>query len=438
MQAMGTRKGSKTKKPSMPLESKQKTPSKPKKPSSVVRETRSKHFAPTAVAAGEVRIIRGWEEWEDQLIVDGRKAGKKMKEICKGLPDRTAKTCGERWLVVRKHRSQDPESKQEDTLNSRPPRKQFWSKDWEDWEDQIVITHHSAGETWKDISKLLSPRSPDAVRTRWQRALKPRCQEAVVPRPQVATSYNYWKQWEEDLLKSLRASGRSWDDIASQLPDHPLEGIKSRWDKYTNKPQGERKKRAPPWKEWEERLLVKGYYAGLSWKAIAQPITGRTHNGAMYQWFQNFHSKDQDEPWTPQELTLLEDLRSQGSDWDEISQNLPGHTSNACRTQWYKETEGIEGPADNRRKNDFWSAEENEILVALYNTIGPRWEEIPKHLPGRSEAACIGRLHLIRLKDGGAGEGLGGPPSEYWKKFLEGKLHPGNLHSSSCSTLSFL
>ena len=97
------------------------------------------------------------------------------------------------------------------------------------------------------------------------------------------------------------------------------------------------------WKEWEERLLVSGYYAGLSWDEIIQLIPERTTISAKTHWSLHFCLPKQDKPWTSEELTTLTQLRAEGSGWDKISQEVPRHSSNACRTQWYKETEGIQG-----------------------------------------------------------------------------------------------
>lgn len=217
----------------------------------------------------------------------------------------------------------------------------------------------------------------------------------------------------------LRETGKSWAEIATHFPNHSAKSCTERWANHLQKRKG------PPrnnkkWEEWEERLLISGLYAGLSWKEIKEPITGRTVAGCRNHWLENFHSSDQDEPWTSEELALLAYLRREGIGWDEVSQELPGYTSNACRTQWYKEAEGIQGPSNHHRGNDTWSAEEVEILVALYNTIGNRWHEICKQIPGRTEEACRTWLKTRCTK----ADGVGGPPSEFWKDFFVSKLAP--------------
>lgn len=248
--------------------------------------------------------------------------------------------------------------------------------------------------------------------------------------PKPPKTYALWTQEEDQLTKSLRESGKSWAEIARNLPDRSAKSCKGRYYDHLRDSQGPLKV-ALPWEEWEERLLVSGYYAGLRWKAIAKPINGRTMNGALNHWNVYFRSLDQDEPWTSEELALLVHRRQGGSDWDEISQEFSGHTSNACRTQWYKETEGIQGSANHQGNYDTWSAEEVEILVALYNTIGPRWQEICKHIPGRTATACCTWLRTKCTEE----HGVGGPPSEYWKEFFMGKLHSEDAHLPRCFKL---
>lgn len=155
-----------------------------------------------------------------------------------------------------------------------------------------------------------------------------------------------------------------------------------RWSEHVNRGLGPHKKNGLQWEEWEERLLVSGHYAGLTWTEVTKSITGRTLFGCRSCWCEHFRSADQDEPWTSEELALLEYLRWEGSGWDQIGQELPEHSSNDCRMQWYRETEGIQGPSSHQGLNDTWSAEEIKVLVALHNTIGPRWQEICKHIPG--------------------------------------------------------
>ena len=209
-----------------------------------------------------------------------------------------------------------------------------------------------------------------------------------------------------------------------KLPDRSRYACEHRYELIRQ----DSRKRRPYWEEWEERLLVSGYFARLTWEEISRRIPGRTKGACTTQWSNYFRSTDLDDPWTAEDLALLQNLRSQGSSWKNISKELPGHSPNACKTHWYKETEGIQGTLSesslggNRIKGVIlvpWSTREVETLVSLYNTIGPRYEEICKHLPGRTAVACESHLRLRCTEE----DGVGGPPSEFWKNYFESKLH---------------
>lgn len=350
-------------------------------------------------------VISGWETWEDQLVVALLKEGKTNKQISQHLPDRSEQACVHRRHHLLKAQSQD--ISQKDGRAPPVPRKKFWSKTWEPWEDQIVITNHTAGKSWVDISKMLPPRSAKSLRSRYETQLR---DTPSVPGP--GKVFPRWTLEEDQLITSLRESGKSWAELGRQLPNRTEKACIKRWQEHLCK-RLRPSRICRQWEEWEERLLVSSCYAGLRWREVAMSITGRTQSACVKRWHNYFHSSDEDEPWTSEELAQLECLRWEGNVWDEISQNLPGHSPNACRLQWYKETEGIKGPSSHQAHYANWSTAEVGTLIALYNTIGPRWGEICKHLPGRGESACRGWFQKCRKQDG-----VGGPPSEFWKKFF--------------------
>ena len=358
------------------------------------RNRKSRHFAPAASIAGQVQVLKRWERWEDELICSLRAEGKTYRQISQRLPGRTQIACTSR--AKKKHRTQN-------MLNYR--------KRWEDWEDQLVLVHREAGDGYDIISELLSHRTAAAMVQRRCLLLKPRT-EASIAAPTATESQHRWTLREEQLLRFLRESGQSWTEIAQKFPDCTMIQCILHWYQQLPIPRTER------WKEWEERLLVSGYYTGLSWREIAKSIPGRIESSARRHWGLQFCLPKQDKPWTSEELSIFKHLRAEGIGWDEINQTIPGHSLNACRTQWYKETEGIQG-CRSRRPVNSWSAEETDTLIALYNTIGPRWEEISKHIPGRTANGCRARLHQKCTTE----DGVGDAPSDYWIDYFKSKLH---------------
>ena len=352
---------------------------------------KSKHFPPAAEIAGKVRSSKKWDKWEEELILSLRAEGKTYGQISQRLPGRTESACATR--ASEKLRTQMVLS---------------YNRRWEDREDQLILAGREAGDSFDTISEQLSHRTARSVGRRWSLVLKSRNLSSFAAR----TTPGYQHRWsvrEEQLLRFLRESGQSWTEIAKNISDCTVTQCYSHWDRLLHPPRNER------WEEGEERLLVSGYCAGLNWGDIAELIPGRTRRSIGRHWGLYFWLPQEDKPWTSEELTLLAHLRAEGSSWEQISQKIPGHRSNACRTQWYKETEGIQGCS----QRNLWSAEEIDTLVALYNTIGPRWEEICKHIPGRTESGCYGQFRKRCTKE----DGVGDAPSEYWINYFMSKLH---------------
>lgn len=89
-------------------------------------------------------VQKGWEEWEDQLIIALRKDGRTDKQISQRLPGRTESACRVRYCKL-KARSQNFGARRTDALSPVAPKKLYLSKQWEDWEDQTIIAYRNAG-----------------------------------------------------------------------------------------------------------------------------------------------------------------------------------------------------------------------------------------------------------------------------------------------------
>ena len=375
----------------------------------------------------KLTFVKDWEDWEDDILVGFRKEGKNYAQICQYLSYRTIRSCRQRLWKIRA-RSQEVRTQKIDTRVSSIPKRPRLTKGWEDWEDQTLVAHRAAGWTWENIKRLLPNRTLRAVRTRAKSEevslilrLNPPPPAKI---PESGGRCYPWNQEEDRVLRSLRESGKTFGEIAKKIPNRSRYACEHRFEFIRQ----DSRKRRYDWEEWEERLLVSGYFAGLTWEGISRSITRRTKGACILQWWKFFRSTDLDDPWTAKDLALLRNLRSQGCSWENISKELPGHSSNACRTHWYKETGIIQDPLSeyglggncikgiNRVP---WSTREVEILVSLYNTIGHRYDEICKHLPGRSAGACQSHLRLKCTKE----DGVGGPPSEFWEEYFASKLH---------------
>ena len=434
---MGTRIGSETKVPSKSIPRKHKQFPHPKESISTVRnrDTRSPNFTRSADVAN---VVEGREDWEDQFCVTFSVNGKSNEQVSQPLPDRSENACQQRRAYEPHAQTQQSGTQERDALAIHTPNKEHGRKLWEEWEDQILMANRKAGQSFTAISKLLSSRTKSAAARRLDYLLKLQNKDTIPP-PSIVRPYQRWTLEEKQLLNSLYESGKRWDEIAKYFPTRDAKACSKRWCKLLHTVQPSSQKSRREWKEWEERLLVSGYYAGLSWEEIAQPITGRTVAGVKAHWFKFLRSPDQnkpwtseelasftqqDKPWTSEEIAVLTQLRAEGNDWDDISQKVPGHPSNACRTQWYKETEGIGGKQRIHGSSHpgRWSAEEVDTLVTLFNTIGPRWEEICKYFPGRTACACYATFN----KKSKTVDGVGAAAFAYRREYLDSKSRPRN------------
>lgn len=75
-------------------------------------------------------------------------------------------------------------------------------------------------------------------------------------------------------------------------------------------------------------------------------------------------------------------------DWISISKNMPGRNQRQCKDRWMK----FLSPDINRKP---FTKEEDDLIIAEYNKIGPQWVRITALLPGRSDASVKARYKLL-------------------------------------------
>ncbi|KAI3820757.1 hypothetical protein L1987_08305 [Smallanthus sonchifolius] len=84
--------------------------------------------------------------------------------------------------------------------------------------------------------------------------------------------------------------------------------------------------------------------------------------------------------WTKEEDRVLKDMVEKYGvrKWSYIAQMLRGRIGKQCRERWHNHLRPD-------IKKDFWTEEEDRILIAAHAEVGNKWSEIAKKLPGRTE-----------------------------------------------------
>lgn len=136
----------------------------------------------------------------------------------------------------------------------------------------------------------------------------------------------------------------------------------------------------PKWsKEDDEclRNLVDEVGVG-KWADIATKMEGRTETQCMHRWNKYLQPNLVKGPWTEAEdkelVALVEKYGAKK--WSTIADHLPGRIGKQCRERWCNHLD----PAISK---EAWSLEEDRTILQAHITVGNRWAEIAKRLPGR-------------------------------------------------------
>ena len=270
-----------------------------------------------------------WDEREEQLLLSMHREGKISKEMSDQLPGRSRRAC-QLKLWEMKTQGGDPSLVK--------------SNAWQAYEDQIVISNRKAGKTFKEIGILLS-RTAEAVATRWKNYLKDDRRRHV--NTHKRTRRIQWSPQEEQLLVSLRAGRKAWDEISKGVPGRSIEACQKRYG-YIRHRDGLHHPGTGWTKSEVEDLVSLVQKFGPLWSKIAKNFPSRSPEACKIRYHKPYSAEQRSIPWTEsEEVTLLSILIGFGRQWKRISKEIPNRSLDACRRHYYEYKEQHDGKLPN-------------------------------------------------------------------------------------------
>jgi hypothetical protein len=132
-------------------------------------------------------------------------------------------------------------------------------------------------------------------------------------------------------------------------------------------------------------------YAILSNQLPFLPLSSHPSNSHLLsqRWLHSLSPSLKKSAWSPAEdRRLLELYAVYGPKWSQIARHIPGRTDDACSKR-YREA------LDPSLKKDEWSPTEDERLRQAHARLGTRWGHISQEL-NRSSLSCRNRQAILR------------------------------------------